>query len=84
MDVEHVEAMVATHLGHAHGERQGVVGEPEQLVLVDRDGMEVQVRCVRGQAERTLVGDEVHVVPARRQVLAERAVASTPLPPTDG
>ena len=72
VDVEHVEAVVAAHLGHAHGERQGVVGEPEQLVLVDRDGMEVQARCVRGQAERTLVGDEVHVVPARRQVLAER------------
>jgi len=72
VDVEHVEAMVAAHLGHAHRERQGVVGEPEQLVLVDRDGMEVQVRCVRGQAEGTLVGDEVHVVSARRQVLAQR------------
>ena len=72
VDVEHVEAMIAAHLGHAHRQRQGVVGKPEQLVLVDRDGMEVQARRVRGQAERPLVGDEVHVVPARRQVLAER------------
>ncbi len=52
VDMEHVEAMVAAHLGHAHGERQGVVREPEQLVFVDGDRMEVQARCVRGQPEQ--------------------------------
>jgi hypothetical protein len=72
VDVQDVEAMLAAHRRHAHRERQGVVGEPEELVFVDGDGMEVQARGVRGQAEWTLVGDEVHVVPARGQVLAER------------
>ena len=72
VDVQHVEPMVAAHLGHAHRQRQGVVGVSEQPVLVDRDGMKVQTRRVRGQAERALVGDEVHVVPARGQLFAER------------
>ena len=72
VDVQHVEAMFAAHLGHAHREGQGVVGVAEQLVLVDRDGMKVQAPRVRRQAERTLVRDEMHVVAARGELLAER------------
>jgi hypothetical protein len=80
--VQHVEPVVAAHLGHAHRQRQRVVGISEQAILVDRDGMKVQPRGVGGQAERALVRDEVHVVSARGQLFAERGGQHAA--PTDG
>jgi hypothetical protein len=70
--VEQVQPVIPRHLGHAHRERQGVVGKLEHVVVVDGDGMEVQSRPVPGQAERPLVADEMHLVAPVRQVHAQR------------
>ena len=70
--VKQVQPMIPAHLGHAHRQRQGVVGKSEHLVVVDDDGMEVQPRPIREQAKRPLVTDEMHLVSPARQILSER------------
>ena len=70
--VEQVQPVIPAHLGHAHREGQGVVGELEHVVVVDGDRMEVQSRPVRGQAEWPLVADEMHLVSPVRQLHAQR------------
>ena len=70
--MKHVQPMVAAHFGHAHRERQGIVGESEQLIVVDHDGMEMKPWPIRRQTKRSLVTDEMHLVSPARQVLPQR------------
>ena len=72
VDVQHVEPVLAAHLGHLHRERQGVVGVLEQAVGVDAHRVEVDAGRVRRQPERALVADEMHVVPAAGELVAQR------------
>ena len=40
MHMQNIETVVATHLGHLHGQRQGVIGILEQPVVIDDDWVE--------------------------------------------
>ena len=71
VDVQHVEPMLAAHLGHLHGEGQGVVGVLEQAVGVDAHRVVADAGHVRREPEGPLVADEVHVVPAAGEVDAQ-------------
>ena len=75
--------MIAAHFGHSDRERQRVVRIFEQLIFVDDDRMEMQPRRIFRQPERAFVAEEMHLVSAPRQFLAQ-AVARMPLPPTVG
>src|SRR5579859_1258217 len=71
MDMQHVKSVVAAHLRHFNGQRQGVVGIFEKIVIIDDHGMKMQPRHIRGQTEWTLVAEEVNVMSATGQFFAE-------------
>ena len=66
------QMQVAADLGHFYGERQGIVGVTEKLVVVDRDRMEADTIALRRHSERALVTDKMDLVPALREFVAER------------
>ena len=83
VDVQDIQSVVAAHLGHSDRERQRVIRILEQLIFVDDHRMEMQARRIFRQPERAFVAEEMHLMPAPRQFLAQ-AVARMPLPPTVG
>ena len=75
--VKHVQPLIAADFGHAHRERQGVVGIFEQSVVVDHDAMEMKSRPIRRQPKRPLVANEMHFMSSARQVLPQRGCQNT-------
>ena len=71
VDVEELEAVLARHLGHLHREREVVRRVLEQRVARDVHLVEADVLLEVAEAERQAVGDEVDVVAAARELLAE-------------
>ena len=69
--VDEIEPVVAGNLREFHGERQRVIGIFEETVAVDLDRMKVDARGVGGEAKRALVADEVNLVAAGGEFLAE-------------
>ena len=72
MHVQHVQPLLAADFRHLHGQRQRVVRVLEQAVIVDRDRMEKHPRGVCRHTERAFVTDEMHLMAAPRQFLAQR------------
>ena len=72
MHMKHVQPLIAANFGHAHRERQGVVGIFEQTVIVNHDAMEMKSRSIRTQPKRPLVANEMHFVSPARQILPQR------------
>ena len=70
--MKHVQPVIAANFGHAHRERQGVVGIFEQSVIVNHDAMEMKSRPIHRQTKRPLVANEMHFVSPARQILAQR------------
>ena len=68
VDVQHVEPMLAAHLGHLHREGQRVVGVLEKAVGIDAHRVVPDAGRVRREPEGPLVADEVNVVPAAGEV----------------
>jgi hypothetical protein len=62
--MQHLEATLAGDLGQLDGERQTVVGVPEQTVALDVDGVVRHAGLVRRKTERAFVTDEMDLVPA--------------------
>jgi hypothetical protein len=71
MHVQNVQAVDFGHLRHARGQRQIVGRILEQRVLRNRDLVEVDLRVRGVQPDRLLVGDEVNLVAAVRQLNAQ-------------
>ena len=71
VDVENVERFGFEDLEHFGGERQRVRRMVEQRVGGDFDFVEMDVRIVGVHADRRGVADEVDVVPAGGELLAE-------------
>src|SRR5882672_2207054 len=69
--MQYVKLVVVAYFRHLDGERQGIIGVLEQIVIVDDHRMEMQAGRVHRQTERTLVADEMHLVTALRQLLAQ-------------
>ena len=69
--VQDIQFEVPAHLRHAHGEGQRIIRIFKQPIMVDGDGMEMQARLADGQAERAFVADEMHLVAAPGQFLAQ-------------
>ena len=67
MDMEDIEAVVAAHLCHLHGQGQRVVGVFEQPVVIDRHRVEKEARSAHRHPERLFVADEVDLVAAPGQ-----------------
>ena len=69
--VQQVEAVLAHHFVHAHGEREVVRRILEERIAADVDLVEVDARQEVRQPEWLLVGDEMDLVPALRERDAE-------------
>ena len=71
MNVKKVEFFGFENFQHFHGKRQGVRRVVEERVGDDFSLVEMDVWAAEVHANRRRGGDEVHVVPARSQFLAE-------------
>src|SRR5664280_301589 len=72
VNMEYVQPVIAAHFRHLYGEWQRVIGVLEQIVVVDDHWMKMQAWSILGQTERPLVADEMHLMAAPRQLLAQR------------
>ena len=71
MHVQDIQPKIAANLRHFYGKRQGIIRILEQIVIVYDYGMEKKPRRIHGQAERPLIADEMHLVAAAGEFLAE-------------
>ena len=71
MDVQQVERVELSDLGHARGQGQVVGWMLEERVMVDVHLVEVDIGLAPVQAKRRRRGDEVDLVPARGELDAE-------------
>lgn len=71
MDVEEVEGFGLEDFQHFGGERERIRSVVEEGVGGDFDLVKMDVRVVRIHADGRRVADEMDVVPARGQFLAE-------------
>ena len=69
--MQYIELIITAHLRHFYGERQSIIGVLEKVVIVDDHGMEEKSRHILRQPERTFVTDEMNLMPALHQLLAQ-------------